>query len=80
MAGQLAETYAQYDMHLELIDAMDDNDDIIAGFAIRKEELASFLFDLKQLVARHGGVDYIELLEHDIADASIEAAIRAKRC
>ena len=76
MSGELATTYAQYDLHLNLVDAMDDSGDIITGFAIRSDELTSFLFDLKQLVARHGGVDYLELLDNDLADASVTAAVR----
>lgn len=56
---------------------MDDEETVLAGFALKREELASFLFDLDHLVEQHGGVDYSELLENDIDDASADAAIRA---
>lgn len=79
MVDELATTYAQYDMHLELVDAMrDDDSEIVEGWAIRSEDLSSFLFDLRQLVERYG-VTYDELLDKDLEDSSITSSVRTSR-
>lgn len=72
----MTKDYGRYDLHLELVDAMDRDDEVLAGFAIPREDLTSFLFDLGALVKKYG-VDYLELLDEDLGDESLSAAIKA---
>lgn len=78
MNGIVKSEFAQYDQHYELVDPMrDDDSDIVEGWAIRSEDVASFLFDLRKLIARYG-VTYDELVDADWqADSSLGAAVRS---
>ena len=66
--------YSEYDLHLNLVDALNDGDEIIEGVAIRNEDLTSFLIDFRKLASKYG-VSYEELLENDWeTDSSAGAA------
>ena len=66
--------YSQYDLHLNLVDVMNTNDEIIEGVAIRSSDLTSFLIEYRKLCSKYG-VSYEELLENDWQDdSSAEAA------
>ncbi|ACV23037.1 Uncharacterised protein [Slackia heliotrinireducens] len=66
--------YGIYDLHLNLVDAMNDNDEILEGVAIPSSDLTSFLIDFRKICAKYG-VSYEELLENDWeTDSSAGAA------
>ena len=59
--------YAQFNQHIIVADPYlyEENEELLTGFAIRKEDLGSFMVDLEALVKRYGGVGFDELLEND---------------
>lgn len=65
--------YGIYDLHLNLVDALNDNDEILEGVAIPSSDLTSFLIDFRKLCAKYG-VSYEELLENDYETDSSAAA------
>ena len=68
--------YSKLTLHIAVSDIFDEDEAILYGFAIKAEEETSFLIDLEQLVRRHGGVPFDELLMQDDNDEASTASIR----
>ena len=76
----MGKDYGIFDLHLHLVDALNDNDEILEGMAIPSSDLTSFLIDFRKLASKYG-MSYEELLENDWkTDPSASAAAMLNKC
>lgn len=70
--------YAELDLALTLNDVHDPvEDNILSGIAIPSKFRNAFVHDIERLaVTKYGGATFEELMENDVDDAAMDAAIR----
>ena len=75
--------YSKLDLQLVMFDFNDTeeerDDNVVAGVAIRSEDMEAFAADVEQLaVEKYGGATFSGLLEEDLGDESMAAAQRRR--